>query len=137
MERYRICIPVKYCGTQAWNSERLGRFCEIQPINGKASQKMKSLKEKSFNINWPMLFNSLPKNIRNLSKCSVEDFKMKLDQFLSKIPDQPKTPIFMAVALNQFTANVGWWVVVGGETFSKIFLVFFSLYKCLHNILGF
>ena len=93
------------CGIQARNSERLGRFCEIPPINGKSSQKMKSLKEKSFNTNGPMLFNSIPKNIRNLSKCSVEDFKMKLDQFLSKIPDQPKTPTLMPEALNQFTAK--------------------------------
>ena len=58
MERYRILYTWKMleglvpnCGIQARNSERLGRFCEIPPINGKSSQKMKSLKEKSFNTN--------------------------------------------------------------------------------------
>ena len=30
----------------------------------------------------------MPAEIRNLKYCGVEDFKFKLDQFLSQIPDQ-------------------------------------------------
>ena len=38
----------------------------------------------------PRLFNCLPRVIRNSTKISVDDFKIKLDQFLAKLPDQPK-----------------------------------------------
>ena len=40
-------------------------------------------------VNGPQLFNTLPKYIRNMSNCSVTDFKEKLDQYLTVIPDQP------------------------------------------------
>jgi hypothetical protein len=32
----------------------------------------------------------MPKEIKNLKKIGVEDFKIKLDEFLTHIPDQPK-----------------------------------------------
>ena len=31
----------------------------------------------------------MPAKIRNLKNCGVDDFKIKLDQFLAQIPDQP------------------------------------------------
>ena len=37
-----------------------------------------------------MLFNCLPKEIRNLTKICVEEFKEHLDRFLSSLPDEPK-----------------------------------------------
>ena len=36
----------------------------------------------------PKLFNSLPILIRNITKCSVEEFKLQLDQVLSRVPDE-------------------------------------------------
>ena len=111
MERYRIIYTwktieglVPNCGIKVHTNERRGRFCEIPPINGRATQRLKTIREKSFNINGPKLFNALPSSIRNTSKCSIEEFKLKLDQWLSNIPDQPKTLTLFPEALDQFTA---------------------------------
>ena len=112
MERYRIIYTwktieglVPNCGIKVHTNERRGRFCEIPPINGRATQRLKTLREKSFNIHGPKLFNALPCSIRNTSKCSIEEFKMKLDQWLVNIPDQPRTPTLVPEALDQFTAK--------------------------------
>ena len=86
-------------------SETNGKLCEIPKINRKSTQRIQTLKENSFKINGPMLFNSLPKEIRNISKCSVEDFKFKLDGFLTRVPDQPKTANLVPEAFNQFSAK--------------------------------
>ena len=96
---------VPNCGVKSHTSERIGRMCEIPPLNKKSTMRMQTLREKSFNINGPMLFNSLPKKIRNLSKCSIEDFKTQLDMYLDKIPDQPKVTNLVPVACNQVTAK--------------------------------
>ena len=42
-----------------------------------------------FQVHEPKLFNVLPPYIRNMTKCEIEDFKEKLDNFLAKIPHQP------------------------------------------------
>ena len=112
IERYRIiytwkCLEglVPNCGITSSQRERTGRLCEIEKVNNRASERIQSLKEKSFKINGPMLFNSLPKNLRNKSKCSVDDFKFQLDAFLRKVPDQPKTPSLEPEAMNQYTAK--------------------------------
>ena len=39
----------------------------------------------------PKLWNSLPKNVRNVKNCGIDHFKEALDNFLSKVPDEPKT----------------------------------------------
>ena len=39
-----------------------------------------------------MTFNSLPKELRNITDVGVDNFKTQLDRFLSKIPDQPNVP---------------------------------------------
>ena len=48
------------------------------------------MKDNSFQKNGPKLFNSLPKVLRNMKKCTEEDFKEELDKYLQKLPDQPK-----------------------------------------------
>ena len=55
-----------------------------------------------FTINGPIFFNIL---VRNMTKGSEDDFKIKLDQFLYRIPDQPRTPTLVPEASNQFTAK--------------------------------
>ena len=39
----------------------------------------------------PRVWNSLPRNVRNVKNCGIEQFKEALDSFLSKVPDEPKT----------------------------------------------
>ena len=38
------------------------------------------------------LFNVLPKQLRDMTYCSIEEFKFVLDNFLSLLPDQPNIP---------------------------------------------
>ena len=71
----------------------------------KCTQKIQTLRENSFQVVGPKLFNSLPANIRNKSKCSIDDFKFVLDQFLSKIPDEPKVPGYIPAASNQYSGQ--------------------------------
>ena len=67
---------------------RLGRTCQIPKLIAKSGSYL-TLKENSFAIRGPRLFNILPKKIRNLTKVTIDTFKLALDNWLSKIPDQP------------------------------------------------
>ena len=51
---------------------------------------VQTIGEGSFQINHPQLFNELPGELRDMTKCEVDEFKAKLDEFLQMIPDQPK-----------------------------------------------
>ena len=43
-----------------------------------------------------MLFNSLPREIRNITCCKVEAFKTALDRYLRLVPDEPQIPGYTA-----------------------------------------
>ena len=82
---------VPNCGVELKEpNERLGRLCALPALNKKAPEKVKTLRENSFQVQAPKLFNSLPKKLREKTNCSVEEFKEDLDKFLEKIPDEPK-----------------------------------------------
>ena len=109
MERYRIIYAWKIieglapnCGLTLQPSGRRGRELKVPHLLGKAS--IKTLRSQSFQVNGPQLFNSLPADIRNTSKVSIEEFKAKLDKFLMKIPDEPKVPGLTPGGCNQWTA---------------------------------
>ena len=79
MERYRAiyvwkilegCVP--NCGLQETYSERRGTEVAIPAIQVRGS----------FSIYGSNVFNSMPKEIRNLSRISVDDLKIKLDKYL-------------------------------------------------------
>ena len=107
LERYRVLYVWKIleklapnCGvSKIEDSEitRLGRRLYVLKVNG--STRTNKLKEQAFQINGAKLFNILPSWLRNQSINSKqsnlcvqgpEDFKAKLDQYLSSIPDQPR-----------------------------------------------
>ena len=95
-ERYRILYTWKIleglapnCGVVESTTDRAGRQCSVPTLKTKSRQKIKTLRNQSFQVNGPQLFNTLPKYIRDMSNCSVTDFKEKLDQYLTVIPDQP------------------------------------------------
>ena len=87
LERYRILYvwkvieaQVPNCGIKVRGEDaRLGRMCEVPPLNTRASQAVQTLREQTFQLNGPKLFNSLPAKIRNMSKCSIDDFKIALE----------------------------------------------------------
>ena len=80
-----------------YNNARRGLLCRIPPISTGAMAKFKSMKERSFAVRGPMLFNSIPADIRNL-ELSVDSFKAKLDKFLGVIPDKPSLPNYAQTA---------------------------------------
>jgi hypothetical protein len=47
----------------------------------------------------------MPKNIRNMKGCGLEDFKVTLDTFLSHIPDEPKSTGLTPRATNQLSGK--------------------------------
>ena len=97
LERYRIIYTWKVlegivpnCGIEVKNKiGRNGRMCKIPSISTKSRKSVQSIREQSFQVNGPQLFNSIPASIRNMTKCGIEDFKMKLDKFLENVPDEP------------------------------------------------
>ena len=87
------------------NNLRLGRLCVIPGLKTSCKAKVKSLRENSFQIVGPRLFNCLPQNIRNLRKCSIEEFKSKLDEYLARIPAEPKLPGYTPSASDLFSGQ--------------------------------
>ena len=85
------------------SSERRGREVLIPKLKG--SQKMRSLRDQSFQVNGAKLFNSLPSSIRNLKKVSVDDFKSKLDKYLELLPDEPKLANYTPSVCDQINAS--------------------------------
>ena len=93
---------VPNCGIKETENIRKGRLCMIPPLK-MCSARVKTLRENSFKIVGPKLFNCVLYKIRNKTKCSIDDFKIVLDKFLSKIPDEPKLPGYTLTATNQFS----------------------------------
>ena len=76
MERYRIIYTWKIlegkspnCGLTSKSHERLGRICDIPQIKTNSKAAIQTLRENSFQVNGPKLFNCLPKKIRNKKGC--------------------------------------------------------------------
>ena len=103
-ERYKIIYTWKIIENLAPNlstntiqiklSERRGRYCSL-PKAAKShicSAKITTIRENSFCVQGPKLFNSLPKEIRNITKVQVGTFKHHLDKLLTTLPDQPGVP---------------------------------------------
>ena len=65
----------------------------------------KSIREQSFHVHGGKLFNSIPKNIRNMAGNNVDEFKEKLDLFLQSIPDEPKVEGYVPSACDDLTAK--------------------------------
>ena len=112
MERYRIIYTWKAleglipdCGLYSQYSNRRGRSVVIKPLKPNSTARIKSVREGSFLVNGPRLFNSLPADIRNQSNCSVDSFKQQLDQFLSCLPDEPSCENLAPGASSQVTGR--------------------------------
>jgi len=96
-ERYHIIYAWKILenlvpnpGLNSTQCPRKGRLIKIPSIVKKAPCYVKSLKESSFSVRAPKLFNLLPKQIRGINGCTVEIFKQHLDNFLCGIRDEPR-----------------------------------------------
>ena len=67
---------------------RKGLLCKIPPLQVRSLGRYKTLKDQSFAVRGPKLFNCVPMELRDLSM-SLDCFKANLDRFLSTIPDKP------------------------------------------------
>ena len=103
-ERYRIIyiwkvleniVPNINGKIKAVSSERRGRLCTVPTVKGNG--KIANIYRSSLTVHGAQLFNALPKQIRDTTNVSVEQFKKSLDAYLSKIPDMP--------LLNGYTAH--------------------------------
>ena len=81
--------------TAKWHPRR-GRECIIRAINRTAPRQVQRLMESSLPIHGQKLFNTLPLAIRNISGCTVDSFKRRLDKYLQTIPDEPQIPGYTA-----------------------------------------
>ena len=108
IERYKIIyvwktlekmVPNTNVHLASDENDRVGRKCKIPTLKPKERKK----REESFQVSGPMLFNCLPKEIRNLRNVGVEEFKEQLDILLSTVPDEPK--IGGAMPLNSEKSN--------------------------------
>ena len=51
---------------------------------------IQALKHATLPVRGQQLFNTLPRDIRNMTGCKVDTFKRRLDNYLSTIPDEPQ-----------------------------------------------
>ena len=101
IERYKIIYTWKIleglvpnCGVTECKSEnegindRRGRMCDVTKHKSKVLS-IQAMRESSFQMSGPKLFNKLPKYLRDMTKCGPVEFKEALDLFLSFVPDNP------------------------------------------------
>ena len=90
------------------NGGRNGRSFRLPLLCRTASTRLKTIRDGSFFVQSVKLFNSLPRNIRDLKGCSVDAFKNELDKFLLKLPDAPLIPGYTASSLVGSNSVVDW-----------------------------
>ena len=69
---------------------RTGRFCVVPHVRSSTHRRVQSLRFASLSVNGPRLFNSMPKNVRNINGCATDVFKSALDRYLKSVPDEPR-----------------------------------------------
>ena len=69
---------------------RSGRLCNIpSSLKSNVSNKLQSVRDSSFCVNGPNLFNALPSHIRNMTNVGLSTFKAELDRYLTTVADEP------------------------------------------------
>ena len=72
-----------------WHIRR-GRECKMPSINRHTPRNIQALKHATLPVRGQQRFNTLPRDIRNMTGCKVDTFKRRLDNYLSTIPDEPQ-----------------------------------------------
>ncbi|KAG0722655.1 hypothetical protein GWK47_005883 [Chionoecetes opilio] len=83
-------------GTSGTLNEWTGRKCSRRTLPSKAPGRCKTLLAARLAHEGPKIFNRLPKNVRNITGCSVNTFKYGLDKILRTVPDEPPVPGYTA-----------------------------------------
>ena len=82
-----------------YRNNRRGLLCSIPPLNRRAPARLQSLREGSFAVLGPRLYNLLPAAAREYSGDAL-GFKQRVDRFLSGVPDRPSLPAYHQSAAN-------------------------------------
>ena len=96
---------VPNCGLEWESTDRSGRICKIPNSSNETSAKVKTIRNSSFQSRGPLLFNTIPLELRNLSNCSINTFKNRLDCLLNMIPDTPLTQKYYPIPLNRLSTR--------------------------------
>ena len=64
----------------------------LAPLSNQAPTSVKNARESSLQVRGAKLFNAVPREIRDTSTGTTDMFKLKLDDWLSRVPDQPTIP---------------------------------------------
>ena len=72
-------------------NSRRGRTCRIPPLVTRQGESL-TMRENSFTVRGPKLFNLAPKEVRNLTGVSLERWKRRVDAWLRTVPDEPSCP---------------------------------------------
>ena len=83
-------VPNPSSTLSSFTTLRSGRFCHIPKVKSSASAKVQTLRHNSFACKGPRLLNKMPQCIRDLSGCTTDEFKKKLDEILTLYPDEPR-----------------------------------------------
>ena len=87
-------------------SGRRGRVILRISILSTATARVKTLRDGSFMVSGPKLFNCLPRKIRDITGVSIDKFKQALDNELKKVPDEP--PVYPSAYSNKLWDFKGW-----------------------------
>ena len=111
-ERFRIICIWKILNNLSpncsimWNvSEANGILCNIPSSPYDASRRTKTLREGSFQVQGPALFNCLPLEIRAMSDCSLNSFKNALDSLIDLIPDTPSSQTYFPAPTDRLNST--------------------------------
>lgn len=72
-------------------SPRRGRLCVVPPLKSGVSASVRTIKDDSFAVRGPRLFNAVDKSVRDFDG-TLLGFKKRLDSFLRTVPDRPVLP---------------------------------------------
>ena len=89
-------------------SGRRGRTCVPPPISASAPDRIKSIRFATLPHKGPRLFNSIPASIRNLTDCTLEEFKLALDKYLLSLPDEPLLPSLTQYRTCESNSIIDW-----------------------------
>ena len=76
---------------------RRGRLCKENVVNLRLPKKLQNLRSSSFSVIGPLLFNAIPKELRDIKNVEVDIFKRELDRWLAKVPDEPQIRNYTAM----------------------------------------
>ena len=98
-ERYQIIFLWKVAqgmvqGYHAtfYQSDRRGRLMQLAPLCNNAPAAVRNARESSLQVRGARLFNSIPRELRDIFTGTTDQFKVRLDEWLLTIPDQPTIP---------------------------------------------